>query len=519
MSSNEEIQISIENVRMKFKEELFNEGLLEYYEVLDKPLYQNGNNTQITDLLDPCVNEDLSPKTKIDKIVQQQLARTLAEVYRVTGYPLKSIFLLKWLYKLDEVNDRTKAILCRNLGKILLTLGEIKESEKYLNFGVEICQKSNELGLKTGLRRQLGILHAYMGKYSDSRAEIREHPKNFGKHSHSDLSVYTDKCVHALLDKNEFSKVTYYATEMNKLTQKYPYVNDKTVADWLLGLAYLNTDDTNRARTHIDRALQNCRASNYVEIEPDILLTQARWELLAQDNLSESIAHAKTALLIANVHGYKFKQSEILCFLGEVSLSNGDRGVAKEYGVNAFNSAWCEGPPYYHKNIVTRSKKLLESIDESPPIRFCSCFISYSHADKDFALKLYEALDNRDIPCWLDDHEIQPGDYFPGNIDDGIKQAEKVLLCCSQSSLTSFWVDAEIDKALQKEEFLWKKNNKRTLVMIPLDLDGYVHNGWSDPKASVLRYRLSANFVDWKQSDDKFATVVEKVISALRVSV
>src|SRR6201995_5372250 len=35
------------------------------------------------------------------------------------------------------------------------------------------------------------------------------------------------------------------------------------------------------------------------------------------------------------------------------------------------------------------------------PSLFYSCFISYSHTDKIFATKLYNALQDRDIRCWL----------------------------------------------------------------------------------------------------------------------
>jgi hypothetical protein len=151
-----------------------------------------------------------------------------------------------------------------------------------------------------------------------------------------------------------------------------------------------------------------------------------------------------------------------------------------------------------------------------PPIRYYSCFISYSHADEGFARKLYNALRIRDIKCWLDEHDILPGEYFLGNIDDGIKKYDKVLFCCSKSSLTSFWVDAEIEKAVHKEKALWDKWKERILVMIPLDLDGFLHTDWKDPKASILRARLSANFTGWDANEEKFHDQFERVLLALR---
>src|ERR1039457_224253 len=43
-------------------------------------------------------------------------------------------------------------------------------------------------------------------------------------------------------------------------------------------------------------------------------------------------------------------------------------------------------------------------------IEFYSCFISYSHAEKPFAYRLHDTLQSRGIRCWLDEHQVLPGD-------------------------------------------------------------------------------------------------------------
>lgn len=161
------------------------------------------------------------------------------------------------------------------------------------------------------------------------------------------------------------------------------------------------------------------------------------------------------------------------------------------------------------------SNSLLEMLEGSGFREFYSCFISYSHADRAFALRLYEGLQEHGIRCWLDDHQILPGDDILDQVDQGIRSWDKVVLCCSKDSLTSPWVEREAEKALQKEERLWRERNAKVLALIPLDLDGHLFE-WESGKASVLQSRLAPDFTGWEKDAAKFETQLEKLVRALR---
>lgn len=151
--------------------------------------------------------------------------------------------------------------------------------------------------------------------------------------------------------------------------------------------------------------------------------------------------------------------------------------------------------------------------------QYYSCFISYSHMDKGFARQLHDALKGQGVKCWLDEHELKPGDKIYSRVDRAIDTRDKVLLCASENSLKSWWVDNEINSAITKEQKFWKDLGVEFLTLIPLNLDGYLfsndwRNGWKDQ----ILARLAADFTGWENDDDKFQNALQKVLVALKIA-
>ncbi len=167
-----------------------------------------------------------------------------------------------------------------------------------------------------------------------------------------------------------------------------------------------------------------------------------------------------------------------------------------------------------HASIVTfdigeQLSEALELEEPAPDAGHYSCFISYSHEDGDFAQKLRAELERRQIRSWLDVEDMTIGAKILDSVVEAIRRHDKVLLCCSEASLTSPFVDDEISTAIEKERELGQ------LVLMPLNLDGYLFEGWRSGHAPRIRERLAADFVAWENDSTKLNQQVGRLVRAL----
>lgn len=126
---------------------------------------------------------------------------------------------------------------------------------------------------------------------------------------------------------------------------------------------------------------------------------------------------------------------------------------------------------------------------------FHSCFISYSSKDHPFAQRLHADLQRRSVRCWFAPEDLKIGDKIRSGIDESIPKYEKLLLILSQNSISSRWVEKEVEVALEHEE----KQNR--IILFPIRLDDVVmgiQNGWP---ADIRRTRNIGDFKGWTNLD------------------
>ncbi len=144
------------------------------------------------------------------------------------------------------------------------------------------------------------------------------------------------------------------------------------------------------------------------------------------------------------------------------------------------------------------------------PIQFYSAFISYSSKDQIFADRLYVDLQNKGVRCWLASEDLKIGAKTRIAIDESIRIHDKLLLVLSKYSVTSDWVEQEVETALDRE-----RKEKRTLLF-PIRLDNAVmkiDSGWP---SLIKNSRNIGDFRHWR-TPEAYRQAFDRLVRDLKV--
>jgi uncharacterized protein YjbI with pentapeptide repeats len=151
------------------------------------------------------------------------------------------------------------------------------------------------------------------------------------------------------------------------------------------------------------------------------------------------------------------------------------------------------------------------------PIRYSSCFISYSSKDQEFADRLYADLQAKGVRCWFAPEEMKAGRKLHEQIDEAIRLHDKLLLILSEHSMSSNWVKTEIANARERE----KREGKQLLFPITLvpfeaikpwklfDADSGIDS------AREIREYFIPDFSNWKDHDS-YQTAFQRLVKDLK---
>ena len=240
----------------------------------------------------------------------------------------------------------------------------------------------------------------------------------------------------------------------------------------------------------------------------------------------------------ANLVGADFGKAKLVgANLSRVDLSGADLARAELYDtifadidltdVKGLESCVHQGPSIIDHRTLERSGKLPLSflrgcglpdtfIDYLPsllnqPIQHYSCFISYSSKDEALAQRLHADLQDKGVRCWFAPEDLKIGNKLRVRIDEAIRIYEKLLLLLSEHSMTSTWVENEVETAFDKE-------NERSgePVLFPIRLDTAVMESKTGWAAAIRRTRHIGDFSNWKDHNE-YQKGLERLLRDLEI--
>lgn len=137
------------------------------------------------------------------------------------------------------------------------------------------------------------------------------------------------------------------------------------------------------------------------------------------------------------------------------------------------------------------------------PIQFCSCFISYSTHDQEFANRLYANLQSQGVRCWFAPHDVKGGQKLHEQIDEAIRVYDRLLLILSEASMSSEWVKTEIANTRQRE-IREKRQMLFPISVVPLEKikewNAFDADTGNDSAREIPEYFIP-DFSNWKDRD------------------
>ncbi|MGH9637764.1 MAG: toll/interleukin-1 receptor domain-containing protein [Candidatus Angelobacter sp.] len=240
--------------------------------------------------------------------------------------------------------------------------------------------------------------------------------------------------------------------------------------------------------------------------------------VLSESNLRE------TMLLDTNFSDARLKGADFHnCIMGGTQLGNIDLSQAKgletvehfapsTLGIDTIYLSNGNIPEVFLRGagvpepFIVQMKSLVGAMS---PIEFYSCFISYSSKDQEFAERLHADLRSKNVRCWFAPEDLKIGDKLRPAFDEAIRVHDKLMVLLSDNSVSSPWVEKEVETAFEKE-----RREKRT-VLFPIRLDDSVmetNEAWA---ADIRRGRHIGDFRDWK-NHDSYKKAFERLLRDLK---
>lgn len=141
-------------------------------------------------------------------------------------------------------------------------------------------------------------------------------------------------------------------------------------------------------------------------------------------------------------------------------------------------------------------KNLTTAITHEVSDAYYSVAISYGGLDEIVATKLNNFLESHGVKTWFYPDDGLAGEKLHRMMSKMVKQADRIILLCSQSSLQRAGVLNELERTLEKEA-----KEGASEILIPIALDDYVYDKWTPKNADWADQVRTRNILEFNAAN------------------
>jgi len=300
---------------------------------------------------------------------------------------------------------------------------------------------------------------------------------------------------HGSLQASDLTATTLIRADLSDADLSRAWFSEANLSDANLSSSFLGSTDFSRANlsgaslsradlSHTNLAYANLQKANLANVDLwDVDLTGAEigWTMFAGDDLRS------------------VKGLDTIIHRGPSSIGI-DTLYKSEGNLSEAFLRGCGVPDTF----ITFARSLVGAA-----IDYYSAFISYSSKNTDIAERLYADLQSKNVRCWFAPEDIKIGDKFRQRIDDAIRIHDKLLVVLSEQSISSAWVEEEVEAAIERE------HREKRLVLFPVRIDDAVIESGQAWAAALRRMRHIGDFSKWKDHDS-YSKAFERLLRDLK---
>jgi tetratricopeptide (TPR) repeat protein len=294
----------------------------------------------------------------------------LAHSYRSSGQPSRAIPLLRESLAIDEsrLDDKNQQIDLTNISRAFGEVGALRQAIGDVLQALILNRKLKDAFWWEGNTLcVLGELLSAVGDHALGQVALNRSARLFNEsHATQMLGVTTAALAERAIWIGDVPNGNVCADRAWELAADERNERDFIRAAVWQGRAALYQGNVARADERLHHALTRARASNVVEFELQALIAIAELEL-QRNRPAEARARLDDVWEAAERGRYPLRLADAHNVLAAVAISEGDNPAAIDAAINAYNAAWCDGPPYAYHWGLQKAKAHLAALGVREP--------------------------------------------------------------------------------------------------------------------------------------------------------